>query len=474
MKYSPMLLAVLSVVSISASADLLSLNKYLDQVKSQSADGRAAVESLVAAQQGLEQADLPYAAEFFAEYDWTDDRKETMAPAFMGDRTISNDWKFGLRKQTTFGLSGDVYYENTKTDLNGVSPQLLPTPGFSDIKGAADVKFSLWRNGFGEQNRADLRENRAKHRIDYLKAKSVLKDLLLKAQNTYWSVVSFNQVIKLQQENVDRAKRLRDRYVRKANLKLFDDVEAIQAEANLASRDLELEQSINDRAVMVREFNRLRGVSSDHAEDLDVLPEKELLTRMTKNSRRMSREDLLIAFEQATVTEAHSTAERSKIRPQLDLIAYAATNGHDALQDSAYRETAHFNNPTYRVGVQFSMPLDFSLLTKLRASHRASAKAAADQNQAAAFDEERVWNDLLEKKKEAQSHFEKALTVERLNTNLVKRERQRLSNGRTTTFELLNFEQNLALAQIQRVQAQLALMQVHNVIQTFEPVEVQK
>jgi outer membrane protein TolC len=474
MKYYQILLAVLSVASIGASAEPLNLDKYLEQVKSQSADGRAAVAALAAAEQSLNQAELPYAPEFFAEYAWTDDRKETMAPAFMGDRTISKDWKLGLRKQTTFGLSGDLYYENGRSELNGVSPQLLPNPGFTDVKGAADVKFSLWRNGFGEQSRAELRAGRAKLRIAWLKAKMELKDLLLKAQNTYWTVVSYNQVIKLQQENVERAKRLRDRYVKKANLKLFDDIEAVKAEAALAARDLELEQSINDRAQAVREFNRLRGVASDRAEDLAALPEKELLMRHAKSSRHMSREDLQIAFETAKLTEAQSTAERSKIRPQLDLIGYAATNGHDALQDPAYRETEHFNNPTYRVGVQFSMPLDFSLLAKLRESHRASLRAAADQTQAAAFDEERVWNDLLERKKDAQSRFEKALNVERLNTTVVKRERQRLSNGRTTTFELLNYEQALAESQVHRVQAQLALLQIHNMIQTFDSAEVQK
>lgn len=474
MKYNRIFLAILGVASVSASADLLNIDKYLEQVKSRSADGRAAVAALAAAEQNLSRADLPYATEVFAEYTWTDDRKETMAPAFMGDRTLSKDWKLGLRQQTTFGLSGDVYYENSTSDLDGVSPQLLPSPGFTDTKGAVDVKFSFWRNGFGEQNRAELRAGRANLRIAWLKAKMGLKDLLLKAQNTYWTVVSYNQVIKLQQENVERARRLRDRYAKKADLKLFDDIEAIKAEASLAARDLELEQSTNERAAAVREFNRLRGIASEQAEDLDVLPEKELLMRRSKSSHRMSREDLQVVFENAKLTEAQSTAERSKIRPQLDLVGYAATNGHDALQDPAYRETAHFNNPTYRVGLQFSMPLDFSLLAKLRESHRSAIKAAADQTQAAAFDEERVWNDLLEQKKDAQSRFEKALNVERLNTTVVKRERQRLSNGRTTTFELLNYEQSLAESQIRRVQAQLALLQIHNMVQTFDSVEVQK
>jgi hypothetical protein len=50
----------------------------------------------------------------------------------------------------------------------------------------------------------------------------------------------------------------------------------------------------------------------------------------------------------------------------------------------------------------------------------------------------------------------------------VKREKRRLLDGRATTFEAINFEQNLALAQIGRVRAQLAFLQINNTIKTFE------
>ena len=120
------------------------------------------------------------------------------------------------------------------------------------------------------------------------------------------------------------------------------------------------------------------------------------------------------------------------------------------------------------MGVTFSVPLDFGLVSDLRRGYRSATAAADNLREQAQFSELRAWDDLVKQQREAKGHYDRALSVEKIETDLVKRERQRLLNGRTTTFEAINIEQNLALAQILRVRAQLALMQIHNAIKTFE------
>jgi hypothetical protein len=96
-----------------------------------------------------------------------------------------------------------------------------------------------------------------------------------------------------------------------------------------------------------------------------------------------------------------------------------------------------------------------------------AAGVAADLKGNAEYSLERTYAAISAQHGEAQRRYERAVSLEKVQTELVKRERQRLLNGRTTTFQTITFEQNLASSQVQKVKAQLALLQLHNVLKTF-------
>lgn len=461
-------LAAFSVAPSAADKGRLSLESYLQQVKSQGPEARAVQEGVAAAELRLNEADGSLSPEGYVEYKLLDDKKEANS-LFAPSRTQNDAWKIGVRDQSRFGLSTNAYYITGQTELSGVSPQVPMITDYGTATAALELKQSLWRDSFGMATRSDLNAKRAASRIEILRQKMTLKNLLLKAENTYWSLASFNEIVKLQEENVDRARKLRDRMRQQANLRLFDDVDAMQAQASFESRELELQSSLDERASLIRQFNILRGRAADSAEDLSELPTSEFMLKQSNNpAKRMSREDLRIAFEEAEASRYQAEGSISKIYPQLDLLATVATNGLDVKAARAREEVQNLHNPTWMVGVVFSVPLDLSLLGNMKHSYQAQKRSAAERKAQALFNEERVWDDLIQQKREAQGRFQRSLSLEKLQTQLVQKERQRLMNGRTTTFQTITFEQNLALSQIARVRAQLTLLQIHNVIKTFE------
>jgi outer membrane protein TolC len=460
--------AFLPSLASAESKGRLTLEAYLQEVRSKGPEARGLQEAVLAAELRLNEADGSLSPEGYVEYKLLDDKKESNS-AFAPSRTQNDTWKIGVRDESRFGLSTNAYYTTGNTTLSGVSPQVPMITDFASAAAALELKQSLWRNSFGVATRADLKAKRAASRIEMLRQKMTLKNLLLKAENTYWSLASFHEIVKLQLENVDRARKLRDRMARQASLRLYDDVDAMQAQASLETRELELQSSLDERASLIRQFNTLRGTSSDAAEDLAELPTNEFMLKQSNNpARRMSREDLRIAFEEADASRLQAEGSISRIYPQLDLTASIATNGLDQKSAMAREEVQNLHNPTWMVGLVFSVPLDFGLLGNMKHSYEAQRRSAVEKKTQAAFNEERVWDDLIQQKREAQGRFQRSISLEKLQTQLVEKERQRLMNGRTTTFQAITFEQNLALAQIARVRAQLTLLQIHNVIKTFE------
>lgn len=452
----------------SAPQKALTLEEYLGQVKSQSPEVRGLIEEVTANELRLRQADLLYSPEFYSKYQLYDNRAEPVNP-FSPTRTQDTGWRAGVRDQTLWGLGADLYVGNNHTELSGVNPTFIPLSDYHHSVVGLQLTQSLWRNGFGEASRGDYDAAKAASRIAYLQSKFQLKNLLTRAENTYWSVVSYNQIVKLQEENVDRAVKLRQWMNRRAGMRLVDDVDALQAQAAAEQRELELMQSLDERAALMRVFNTLRGVDSDGVQELVELPTSDFLLKMVKDpTQKMTREDFGILYEQAIAAAATAKAERSKVRPQLDLVAGVNSNGLDPRRSEASSEAYALENPTWNVGVTFSIPLDYTLLGDSRRSARAKKKAAEDKLTAAKFNEERAWDDILKQRQEAQRRFEKSTNLEKTQTQLVKRERSRLMNGRSTTFQSLTIEQNLASAQVQRVRAQLALLQIHNLIKEFE------
>lgn len=458
----------LSVVFITLSANALTLDEYLSAVKANNPEARALIASIEAAEVKLNRADLGVMPEAYGSYTLFDDRTPPLNPGFSPSKRDGYSWKVGVQQQSTLGLSGNLYFENNQIALGGVSPTFFPINDYVNNRGVLELKQSLWRNGFGGQTRAELKAAKAGAQAELYNQQFKLKNLLLDAENAYWSLVTYNQIVGLQQENVERSKKLYERMAKQVRARLFDDVEGLSSQAAYESRELELQTSTNDRANLARVFNTLRGLDSDVVEKLQDLPELEAQATYKKSQFKMRREDFLALKEMAKVAENQAKSARSSYKAQVDLVGTVASNGLNPQFAGAYDQVKGWDHPSWSVGIQVKFPLNFSLNNKLYNAAKKDIQAGRDNSDNADFQMMRTWEEISQRQKEMQEIYNKARRIEKSLTALMAKERTRLNNGRTTTFQLLTYEQNLVGAQIQRTRAQLGLIQIKNLLKTFE------
>jgi outer membrane protein TolC len=458
-----------AILSLPAAAEVLDLQKYLDQVKKQNPEAVAQIGLVKAYEKRLDQGESIVMPEFYAGYNMLDDQKPNQNVFMMGDRTQSSQWRFGVRTNTRFGLLGNLYLDTTNTEVRGASPTFMPMNPYRDTRAVLELRQSLWRNSFGDEIRNNVKEARKGAEAQLAQAKFVLQRLMTTAENTYWALASYNEIVKLQEENVARARKLRDYMKGRTRMKLFDDVDFMQTQAGFESRELEYQTSLDERSAVMRTFNTLRGVNGDEVQDLESLATKDWRQDVSKwGSRKVKRGDYTAMRAQAEAVRAHALAARSHLRPELDLVANMTTTGRDTSFSDSVDRAQDFKNPTYYLGVTFSVGLDLGLLFDLCDSYDAEARAAESQVTQADFYETREWHDAIAKKTAAIGLFDRAVSLEKLYGDIVRRERSRLNNGRTTTFQFLKFEQDFAGVQVQRVKSQLALLQLHNALKLFE------
>ncbi len=461
-------LILFALLGLQAQAQSLALSDYLEQVKSKNSQAQALKKNIEAYKNRVEEGEQLTTPQLFGEYNLVDDKKETMMVNMQGDRTKAMSWKAGLKQQTPFGLLASAYLTTQRTNIHGVSSVFVPQNDWAESAAVLELRQSLWKNSFGAATRGDRDAINAGNRLQWMQNRFALKNLLQEAETTYWTLASLNQIVKLQQGNVERAKKLRDLMSSRLKMKLVDDVDAMQAQASLETRELELKASMDERAAAMRAFQTLRGLDSDSTEELQDLPIQEWLAKPKALPNNPRREDFEMKRAQSLVTEAKAKAGKSKVQPELDVYAKFAANGRDASITESYKEVNVGEHPGWMVGVSVSVPLDLLLYSDLNASYRQERQAAQDMMAQANFEEERTWKDSIRRSADAQARFESALNLEKLQEKIVTRERQRLMNGRTTTFQLITQEQTLAAAQIQRVKNQLDFVRTSNGLKTFQ------
>jgi outer membrane protein TolC len=111
--------------------------------------------------------------------------------------------------------------------------------------------------------------------------------------------------------------------------------------------------------------------------------------------------------------------------------------------------------------------LDFGTISDVNQGYRAEAAAAKMKFERKALEEEKDWRDVSSKLTAAQKRLQMAEILESLQREKYNNERNRHRRGRTTTFLVLQFEQDYALAQLARLRTQSEILNLISNMKTF-------
>jgi outer membrane protein TolC len=398
---------------------------------------------------------------------YTRNERETFTPSFQGDRTDTQHYKIGISQLTTYGTKAEVGYLWGTTSIYGTNPTFVTLPTYRDASPYIEISQDLWRNGFGAEVRAiqvqALSLARATHYRETFRNKQIIYD----AEMAYWRLLLAQENLSIQSDSLKRSVKLRDWNAKQMKMQLSDRSDYLQTVASLESRNLDFEQAKNDYASAARNFNTLRGMDSETVAENLAVAEVANFSLFIPPTKMTDREDVLEAKELAQVARANAEIGHEKNLPKVELFGNAALNGRDPTYDTAFDESLTNNYPAYTIGLRVTAVLDWDNPRRARRGHDYDKQSAQLEYSNKQFQQARLWKDLNLKFVELQKRLKLAQSAENAQKEKVNYERTRHQKGRSTIYQVLQFEQDFANSQITRIRIQDQLINVYTALKMF-------
>jgi outer membrane protein TolC len=458
---------LLLLFPLSGLTQELSLDEFLLQVETKNGIVRGTKISAEAKELRRDEGSLFFRPSFFLTGEYSDDQRPTTAPAFQGSQTLRHTLRTGLSQNFRTGTKASISYNYYKTQINGASQSLLPQSVFFDVAPMLEVSQSLWRNFLGKEFEAtEVAQNSANEALKF-QEEFHYKQLLMQAKNAYWRLYFAQQGLKVQKESLERAEKLRDWNRGRVRSNLVDEAELLQAEANLQNRELEYQDTLTELETAEREFNSFReGSDTVTLKKVQDIESKFIRTaRLPKKSEL--REDVLatIASNRAALAQAESGNERNK--PNLEVYGSYSINGRDKQYADARVQSFGATRPMSVVGIRFVTPMDFGALADYRESYGRDKLASEMKMKRKTYEVEREWEILNERFENFKARLKLTQKLEKVQEKKLLSEKRRYNQGRTTTFQVLQFEQDFANAQLLKLRNERELIVVYNQLMLF-------
>lgn len=464
---SKLLLAALAILPSLGFSAQLTLDEYLTQVqqKNQGVVANTLVSEATIEREG--EGRLIFRPSIFAQGQAMVDKRPVANPATQGDRTDTEFVTAGISNNFETGLRGQFSYTLYHTKIYNAGTTFVPLADFNDGVAKIELSQSLWRNWWGRESKAQADLIEAQARNSKHLANFAVQSTLANAESLYWALSQARKLIQVQRENLSRAQQIRSWNSRRINSGLAERSDFLQADSNLRLREYEFQNSLQQQNMLQRSFNSMRGIDSNVMDDELEPVESKKLAYLVAPPKGEFREDTRAALEQQTLAKANAALAIERNKPLFEVYGSYAFNGRDPQGGEAVTNSFKNDHSTSAIGVRFNAPLDFSTTKSNIEAYKKEQTAAEYNYQRKVFDEEREWNDLITRFEDAKKRLELVDRISDTQRTKTSNERNRLNNGRTTTFQVLTFELDKAQADLLKIQTETDLLNIYAQLKIF-------
>ena len=423
---------------------------YLSEVRRQNWTYQGSVEQKIGSAGRRREADLLFSPSLYSSIQVKDDKKPSDLPVMSYDKIETRNYSVGISQLTRFGMSTKLYYA---MDYSHYLMPDQPMSGYYAARPVLEITQPLWRNGFGRSDRSNEEAVKAQSESEAWNAESNRQNLLVDAEMAYWDLAIARELVQIQERSLHESDAIYEYVSRRARMNLTDQADVLQAKASLETKRLDLKAARDDEAVAKRAFNTyLNRSESEEAPVLSSVPWKEMPSIET-TKQPQTRADVLAAEAQSKASVANARMLAEKDKPSLDLYFSHASNGWDSGTASAVSDSFSWNRPTTTAGLTFSIPLNYSAAKDALRGAQHEESAAQWTYRQKLLDQQQAWSDLLARLSDAKTRLELAFTIESAQKQKLDYEKQRLKEGRTTTYQVLLFEQDYSQAEYAKAKA---------------------
>lgn len=436
-----------SLVCGAFNANALTLDEYLNAVEENSLTYKAAKAQAEGSEYVVREADLITSPKLFALGRSSSDNKLPSPPMKLSDKTRTDTLQLGVSQTFDFGLDLKLSVLANKFNFEGYTGQ--GDKKYWDAQPALEFTMPLWAGGFGRLVKAQKEVVKKQNQADAYANRSLSLQTLMQAENAFWSLSLAQERIKIQERGLAAARNIYNYVNRQKNKNLGETADVLQAGALVEGYQLQVKQASNELERSKRQFNLFLNKDSNAAvEELVNVDYKYLLAVRFSQERPGDRYDILAQKAQIELTKASSDLILERNRPQLNLMGGYTMQGRDRT-DSYDAVSNSFDNDRSAkyIGVQFQVPLNLKALNDARLGAQRLKDAASIRDANIDYTQDQEWIDLRAKLDETQSALKLTMDMEKAQKLKLENERVRLRQGRTTTYQVLLFEQDYTNAQ---------------------------
>lgn len=393
---------------------------------------------------------------------------ETISPGFSalsGASRPDNDsagFTMGVRKALPFGASYDLSFTAERNHTN--NSFVLIDPRWNHAAGL-NLTFPLLRGGSTAANTSTLLVARHARAMSVDQFEKSLSDSVFQVLQAYWDLVFAIETQRVREQSLEVALRLLEDNRQKFDRGVVARVDVTQADAGVA---LQREGILTAEAAALNAMDRLKRLvdpallreeaalspSDIPRPPLAGIDEKAAVEKALAQALER-RPEIRQLREQRAGQEAALARSENDLLPQLNLTGRASVNGTEGSFSRANEElrTADFRDLT--VGVIFEVPLERSAA---RGAHRRSELERRRLQLRARSLEDQVYVEVREavrairtnEKRIEANRRARELAQEQLDAELTRR-----GQGLSTTFRVLDVQEDLALARTNELKSMI-------------------
>jgi len=316
------------------------------------------------------------------------------------------------------------------------------------------VSQPLLKNIGFDNNFVGIRVARKHYEISLSVLIQRVMEAVAAAEKAYFDLVFARQELEVRRESLNLAETLLKENQARLNAGVMSPLDVTEAEAAVAARREEV--LVAERAVLNQENLLKRIISADVASlrDTTLVPVEEPLTKefpvdfdVSIREALQHRPDYLQAKKEVERRQLVLQFTRNQLLPQIDLQGSYGVNGLRGDYFPAYTHALEGDNPQWSVGIAITLPLG-------NQRERANHAAAKLENERALLNLKRTEQNIFVEVDNAagtvQTNFRRiaaAATALRLARERLDAERKKLAAGTSTTFLVLQAENDRRAAE---------------------------
>lgn len=436
-----LIVSTILLLTSGPSFSAVSLDDYLREVTGQNNRITATQNSAEAAQLQLSQAKILTSINAFSLLQIEKDRKQPQFADFEGTSRERRTFQLGLEQNSSYGMTHRLYTNYSYIDQR--EAVFIPNPRVANAALVYEFNLPLVKNFLGKNTQYQQEIIKTQSTAAMYRESFDQRKVINEAQTAYWRLKTAQEIVKSQEEIIEQGIKFLKWTQGRVRDRLSEDSDLRQAQAILDLRKFDLQKEQIELFKAQQYFNSIRE-NELHAEvgDLEDFPSTDLLPKLPTEEEALKRPDLLGLESQlrAEAVESQRIAELSKM--ELNLMGSAASNALSYNAEPSYSKTFSGKYPTYMIGLKLNVPLDRSSVNDVQKAAKLKErglKSALHRNRyetLAGLSQLRLEYEQLVRQLKIVSNLVEAQEVK------LKTERERHRYGRSSTFQLLTFEQD--------------------------------